>query len=299
MNPQRTPPKVISSSGSGSGSVPNLSTYGKDEYNNNVNLRKRKDRSEENDYKEDFEDFRMEMMKFLEDFGRKQNENLKVIQTEISEIKNEIKTIKSATEIFTQRFELINNEIQNIKTNNSTTEDKIKHIECEISQIKNQQHKNSPPAESLSLSYEHLILEMKERCEREHNIVIVGIPEITDQNSIARQKHDNEEVIKITKMLVEDCPIPIKCLRLGKYSPTKNRAIKVQFNNNNTPKQLLQNKSKLPDNMRLFSDQTPSQRKYLLSLRDEMNKRIENGEKDLTIKYVKGVPSITKINKKN
>lgn len=70
-------------------------------------------------------------------------------------------------------------------------------------------------------------------------------------------------------------------MRLGKYTSNKSRPIKAYFNNSETPKYLLRIKVKLPENIKLYADQTPTQRCFVQSLREKLNKRIENGEKDL------------------
>lgn len=303
MNLQRTPPSSILTSGSESagGSVPNLPTVADGSFIG-INPRKRKERTEEQDYQTDFTSFRNDIMKFLEDFGRTQNENFTHIRQEISEIKNEIKTIKSTTESFTQQFEKINNDIQNIKLTSNTTQDKIKIIETEISQIKDQQYAASstpkpPPLPSI-LGREDLILELKDRCDREKNIVVVGILEKNDKNLYSRRIYDNEQVMKVISPLYENCPVPNKTIRLGKYIPNKSRPVKIYFESTDTPRHLLRNKTKLPENIQMYADQTPTQRQYLQSVKEELNERTDNGEKDLIIKYIKGTPRIV-INKAN
>lgn len=49
----------------------------------------------------------------------------------------------------------------------------------------------------------------------------------------------------------------------------------------------------------MYSDQTPSQRKLMLNLQKELAHRIQNGEPNLVIKYVKGIPKIMKDESKN
>lgn len=44
--------------------------------------------------------------------------------------------------------------------------------------------------------------------------------------------------------------------------------------------------------VRITSDKTPKQRLYFQNLRKELDKRRSDGESNLTIKYVKGIPSI-------
>lgn len=304
MNPQKTLPSTTLTSGSESvgGSVPNLSTFGDNDFQGSITQRKRKERTEETDYKENFTKFRNEIMTFLKDFGKTQNENINHIREEILEIKNEMRTIKLATENFSKQFEQIQSEIESIKSNNNKTQDKIKLIENEISTIKDIQNTGEISTnKSPVLCNENLIHELKDRCDREKNIIIVGISEISDKNSKARRSYDNNEVIKLMRSLYEDCPTPIKSIRLGKYVPNRNRPMKSYFNNTDTPKILLRNKKKSPENIQIYADQTSKQIKYLQLLKEELNRRTENGEQNLIIKYTKGIPTIitNETNQKN
>ncbi|KAJ8950953.1 hypothetical protein NQ318_008394 [Aromia moschata] len=43
------------------------------------------------------------------------------------------------------------------------------------------------------------------------------------------------------------------------------------------------------------NDKTERQQKYLKSVQSELKDRVQYGEKDITIKYIKGIPTITKI----
>ncbi|CAF4948111.1 unnamed protein product [Pieris macdunnoughi] len=213
-------------------------------------------------------------------------------------IKKEIKTIKSVTENFSKQFEQMKNEIENFKSNNNKTQDKINIIEKEISHIKGQQNTDeSSTTKSPLLCNENFILELKDRCDREKNIIIVGISEINDKNSNTRRSYD-KEVMKLMRSLYDDCPTPIKTIRLGKYVPNKNRPTKCYFNTTDTTRHLLRNKKKMPENMHIYVDQTPTQIKYLQQEKEELNTRLEKGEKDLVIKYIKGLPTII-VNKRN
>lgn len=301
MSMARTPPKatLISGSECGSGSAPNLATLSDEDLRANITSRKRKERTEESDYKNDFANFRMEMMNFLTNFGKTQTENLNQIKEQISDMRNEIKTLKSTTENFSQQLKHTNTEIENIKLKTTVTEDKIKNIDIEISQIKNHQQTKCWAVKSPVECHEDLILEIKDRYDREKNIVIVGILEINDKNWKSRQQHDNQEIMKTITMLFQDCPKPIKFQRLGKYVQDKNRPIKVYFEKSETAKYLFKNRSKLPENLQIFSDKTPKQKEYLESLKDQLNKRTQDGEENLIIKYVKGTPTIITAYQKN
>lgn len=293
MSLERTPPgsKSIRGSESASGSVPNLSTHTDESYIN-VNLRKRKERSEEQDFTAEFKNFRNEIMGFLQDFGKTQTENLKSIRDEIVEIKNEITEIKLSTENFTQQFNHIDKEIENIKMHNNETREKITQLETEILMMKNKNTTESSTTPSATFTNEEIFVELKERCEREKNIIISGISEETNTNTKERRISDTEEVMKIINLIIEDCAKPIKCIRLGKFIPNKNRPIKVFFRDSNTPKSIFRNKGTLPENIKIYADYTPTQQQHWQLLKNELKNRTEAGEKGLIIKYVKGIPRI-------
>ncbi|KAL0818603.1 hypothetical protein ABMA28_009036 [Loxostege sticticalis] len=273
----KTPPKatLLGESGSRSvgGSTPNLSALDIEEYVN-INSRKRKERSHDQDYKQDFAAFQAEIMSFFENFAKTQNENISKISTDISEIKEEMKSMKAVTENLTQKLNNVCCEMQEIKTEYAKTKEKITLMENDIFQIReNQQTQNQTP-KSLISSNEDIISELKDRNDREKNIIIVGIPENNNKNSAARRAYDHEMVTK---------------------------TIAVCYDNVDIVRHLLRNKSKLPESLKLYSDQTPSQKIYLQTVIEELKRREDAGESDLTIKYNKGIPKIvkTKIPPKN
>jgi hypothetical protein len=62
-------------------------------------------------------------------------------------------------------------------------------------------------------------------------------------------------------------------------------------------KEVLRNKNKLinsdlPRSISISDDKTSKQLEYLKNLRTELQLRRDNGEDNITIKYVKGIPSI-------
>ena len=267
MSVQRTPPggSTISGSEGVSGSAPDLSTCIDIDPYSYVSLRKRKERTEVNECKNYIESFRTDIMKFLEDFGKKQNENLAHICEEISDIKTEIKKNKFTTENLTKNFESINNENQNIKSTYSITEDKIKTIEIDVSKLKIQESLN-PAGNSPALVNEDLYMEVKDRCDREKNIVIVDISEKNDNNYNSGRIYDNEEVFKLLKATYENCPKPINCIRLGKFIMNKHRPVKVFFDNSEKTKYLLRNKAKLPEIIQIYADQKLLCKSFICSL---------------------------------
>lgn len=89
-------------------------------------------------------------------------------------------------------------------------------------------------------------------------------------------------------------------MRIGKYKPDVNRSIKVTFESEETTKLIFRNKNKLTDtDVKIFPDQTPYQQTYFKKLKEELNRRTANGEGNLKIKYIKGVPQIISTSTKN
>lgn len=146
---------------------------------------------------------------------------------------------------------------------------------------------------------EQIIREVHERKRRENNIIIVGIPELNSTSTQDRILKDESEILGIASMIDKNFQKPKKIFRIGKYTPGKTRRIKVCFDKSEPAMLLLRSKDKLPKNVKIYSDQTPAQQKYFYKVKNELSLRMKNGESDLTIRYVNGIPSIVKSDPKN
>lgn len=293
MNTQRTPPNsrlLVSQTGSGGGSEPNLSTYDNIEvYNINKKLSKR-NRDEEYD----LQDFRDEMMNFFRETFQTQNNNIAQITNEIRDLKEEVKTMKDTSERIASEYNKMQEVVQTITNQHKITRDKITALENDIVSLKSQTAP-SPNASSIP-SQNEFMYEIQDRLQREKNIIMIGIPETHNVDPNLRKMHDIEEANKLLKIAYQECPTPVRAQRLGKYDANKPRLLKIVFQESDIPKYLLKNKAKLPSTVRIYSDQTATQRSYLQNIRDELKRRVENGETNLKIKYVKGIPTIIKNN---
>jgi len=59
------------------------------------------------------------------------------------------------------------------------------------------------------------------------------------------------------------------------------------------------NSSDLPTGVKFVRDKTSLERKTLRACHQEIDRRTQNGEADLTISYINGVPCVTKSRSKN
>jgi hypothetical protein len=95
-------------------------------------------------------------------------------------------------------------------------------------------------------------------------------------------------VSNVIEFIITESTIkPLKLIRFGKhYQPnTKPRPINIVLSSPRDAFDILRNKKKLQQNQPtsdifISSDRTPYQRTSMNKLRDELNTRISNGEKD-------------------
>lgn len=295
MNVQRSPTGCGTNVRLG-GSQPNLDEISSYESLSNITQRnKRKElddnawiRSELSDLKQQIS----EMMALLKSTINTQKENNKRISEDITIIKNQVSDINNTIGNIVTDQNSMKITISNLQNSSDNIDKKIDILEAELNELKSALPVSTsnvlPP-----LSCEEIMTEINERNLRSKNIVIVGIPE--PDMTTDRHAFNKNEVIKILKMTNNECPEPLRILRLGKFKPGHSRPIKVCFATEETAKNILRNKSFVNrNNIKIFSDQTPKQKQHIQNLKEELEKRSANGERNLIIKYMKGIPKIIK-----
>lgn len=229
--------------------------------------------------------FRADMVSVLET-------NLKPMRDDLSAMKYQINDIKSSTEKLLAEHRNMKIEISQLQKASSSTESKISSIETEIEKLK------STPAvqrESQILLNEKIINELQERERRSKNIIVVGLPESTNSDDSVRNIGDINSVQKMFQDLLPENPKVIKAIRLGKDFAGKVRSLKVVLESPQEVKEIMKNKYKLPVNTRVYYDNT--EKNILKELSQELERRKNNGEKYIVIKYVRGVPKIVQSSK--
>lgn len=288
----KTKAKTISMEGSSS-SQPDLSRLGMPELESkSISLRKRK--APDSDFTFQLNEFKKEILGILKESSITQMESLNTMSQNItSSITEKLQEIK-----ITQEFLMTEND--NLKSQVASLTDTVNANKQQITSLQNQLQTLTPDLQmppinqsALPTGYDDLILELQERTTRSKNIIIAGITERYSNNAAERREKDKLEAERIIDFIYPNCPKPIKIIRIGKYDESKTRPIKLCFDNQETAKNILRNKINLKeDSIRIYSDQTPYQQKLMLNLKTELKRRLENGETNLTIKYIKGIPKI-------
>ena len=137
------------------------------------------------------------------------------------------------------------------------------------------------------------------------NIMIVGIPEPSENNSNPDNKSDSEVVLDMLKSLKPDFNgNEMKVIRLGRRPPAdhqRSRPIKVILNDESEAVSLLRSARKLKSVERfktchMFSDKTPRQQEFYRGLKQQLDGRTQNGETNLKIVYKNDIPRIVSLN---
>ena len=164
-----------------------------------------------------------------------------------------------------------------------------------------------------SYEFEAVVQEVSEREKRKNKIIFYGISEQDSSlDSKNRREKDSEflsDFLQFVNANPNDYMTPESQIllpsRLGKFeaNPNKSRPIKITLNDNQQVRNLLslikKNRANIEGNPRFKSirvslDRTSRQRHYYNELKDQIKQRLENGEENLFIKYVRGIPTIQK-----
>ena len=183
----------------------------------------------------------------------------------------------------------------------SNLEKESKTLKNELSTLKTKVSDPPVPANmQLSSPVELTITEIQEREKRAANLIIFGLEENQNQTLNIEELMANEltKVKDLLKKVNDSIDMEnVKIHRLGRFSEEKIRPVKVVFPSRERALDILRHKAKLNGNGNscyIKNDQTPAQRSYLKHILSKLEERKSSGEEDLTIKYIRGIPSIVK-----
>lgn len=161
----------------------------------------------------------------------------------------------------------------------------LKSIETRLATLEAQPSRSSE-------FFESVVRETKDRIQRDNNVIVYGV-----------QEKDPETDAKTVKTLLKSVKPDItdihsaNIMRLGAATTKKPRPIRVVFTNPFVVRDILKNKSKLASianykEVFLKHDQTAHQRELYAKCRESLYARLSNGEKNLRIKFINGLPSV-------
>ncbi|KAJ8671212.1 hypothetical protein QAD02_002471 [Eretmocerus hayati] len=84
----------------------------------------------------------------------------------------------------------------------------------------------------------------------------------------------------------------LSIMRIGNTSRYHLRLIVVTFSNNQDPHLVMENRKKIPGKAVIGFDEIKNQRAKYKEMAAALKTRLDNGAKDLAIRYMKGIPTI-------
>lgn len=152
-------------------------------------------------------------------------------------------------------------------------------------------------------TFEEILYEFQERNKRRSNIIVYGLPESANTSGTVRNNYDQQKITEMLTFLAVSSS-PIKVHRLGVLDSTKiiGRPIKVVFEreinvfHNIIGKAKNLKNSETWKNVGISLDRTQRQIKLYKTVKDKLRERLDGGENNITIKYIRGVPKIVPLN---
>lgn len=154
------------------------------------------------------------------------------------------------------------------------------------------------------VSMEEFLEEAAERQKRCCNLMLFGAPE-----DDALSENDQLDLdTKLVEELLQAANVPVgvdavKLERLGKrrHASTSARPMKITLPSNEAVLGVLRNAGTLKKqhrfkDMGVSQDRTPKQAQFYKDLKRQVQHRTQNGEKNLRIRYVRGVPRVVSLN---
>lgn len=161
-----------------------------------------------------------------------------------------------------------------------------KKLRKEIEYLKDKEIQTNNIVEN-TVNEESVIEEAVERLRRSNNVIIRGIQETND----GKEEDGNAVKTLVSSVIPEIQNLQIvTATRLGKYNPSRSRPIKVTFHDSSVVHRVLRSRPK--KGIFINKDLTRMQQNKSYTIRKEFRNRLENGEKDIRLKYYNGMPKI-------
>lgn len=215
-------------------------------------------------------------------------DTIKHVSTDVADIKNDLKALNDKFDSFDPRL--------------AASEARITALENKFSNLGAQDHSSVTP--------EELLREIGDRSRCLSNVLVYGLPESSSNDPNVRKNFDLNKIVTLFSAVCPEVSTDgLKMFRLGAQSKRikDSRPLKVICASELGARKLIENFN--PDSVKALDncfsnvnfgrDRTKMERQHLAKLRDELKKRSEDGESDLTIKYVRGVPEIVQSRTKN
>lgn len=168
------------------------------------------------------------------------------------------------------------------------------NLQKEIADFKNLKVNNKLE----DFQFEEIIHEIQEREKRKHNLIIYGVKEEPNQNSEERLTQEHLHITDMFSAVSVDSDVT-KLTRLGAYDPSKRspRPLKITLRKEEDVHKMIKKARTIKGierykHINISLDRTPKQIELYKKVKTELDSRKNDGEENIRIKYVKGIPQI-------
>lgn len=231
----------------------------------------------------------------------KGSDGLQIMSEQLSEVlrcisslptKNDLAAVNASIAELKQDLSDIRSKINGLEPRMEATESRLDIIENKIASVS---------------QTEDIISELNDRTRRAFNVLVYNIPEKKTPDTKSRIEHDKALANKLTQVTVPNVENKLKVFRIGKPTKDRPRPMKIVFLTEVLARQFCESFSQdlvaktdeAFKNISISRDRTPKERQHLNDLRSKLETRTKNGEKNLTIRYRNGIPTILNTNSKN
>lgn len=170
--------------------------------------------------------------------------------------------------------------LQCVKDDQDVCKSEISRIDSKVDRLE----------DSIDSKIHEAIEDYRERESRKCNVIVHNVPESSKQDGKERMDEDKEKIKTMMKdgMTIEDVTIN-SIVRLGKREEGKTRLLKVVVDSVKCKRALLLKAKKLRETdtwkkVFITPDYSPKERQINKELRDQLKKRMEDGEEGLVIR---------------
>lgn len=242
------------------------------------------------------------------------------LSTTENQVKDEISNLSKKTnvtnrDIFALVTKMLNllveqrNDIHRILENMRVShQHKIDNLEKEVAELReNLQRQDKINRDPIHVAgeitdemySENLYREIQDRAVRAKNVIVHGVPESQSQDTKERISHDCAQITEILNQ-INVSNQEFKAVRLGKPQ-NRTRPLKVIFDDEKTVSCCLRNRRQLlkDSDIKIKADLTVKQREQIKKAYLELEERKKYGEKDLSVRFIKGMPRVITKNMKS
>lgn len=222
------------------------------------------------------------------------NDHLSSLHGKFNEVRKQIEVQNQSLECRLNEFSVKLSLIDKLVAENTLLKERVTKLEQKIDKM----GINSRGSEISEM--DSIANEIDERNRRKRNIIVCNVEENSHSKLDDVIREDKSRICTLLGTIDPSVTASdLKCFRLGRRNNNKPRPIKVILKHENQVIEIMKNRFKLSAPIRVYRDQTVIQRNKYMKLKDELKIRGQNGEKDLIIKFIKGIPRIINTNSKN